>query len=267
MDVLPKCCIVFYTPCITNNGKQVTHDFFKFCRIELVSLPAEVLVYIFRFLGIEELLTRVNRTCTVFNELIKKSSILWERFEFEDLTEPLNIKKDDLSFILKHSAAFRTFILPPSSVFCKSYEIDYLFSTLLHSKSLYWLTLTDLPISTLCFITYTPNIEVLNLTGCTNLVDNDFLILQNATKLDQIYLSFTSVQPTTVCKIVKGKNLTVIDVCGVQFTISQCREVLQHCRDTLLYFHLTLDDSVSESDFNREIIDLNFDTNIHLYRK
>ena len=230
----------------------------------LTSLPDIVLVKIIGYIELHDLLLSVNRTCKKLHLFIRDTSYLWEDFVFED---SITLKKEDLKTVLCHSSAFKRLILSPFDVQCQSYEIDLLFSTHLKSKKLYWLSLTDVPISTLCFSLNTPNIEILNLSGCINLNDDDFHVLKNLVKLEQLYVSFTSIYQNTVCEIVRGKQLSVLDVCGVELSIETCNLVLRSCHSSLLFFHLSVDQSVSEQQFNRAIRDKFIDVNIKIYKQ
>lgn len=230
-------------------------------------LPPLVLVKILRYISIYELLTIVNRTCKTLYTLIAQTSVLWEHFEIEQVDGPLSIGKEDLVAILKHASAFKTLILPPLSVICEGFEIDLLFSNLLKSFKLHWLTLTDLSLSTLCFMVNTPNVEILNLSGCTNLHDEDFLVLKLTTQIHKLYLSFTNISGTTLCEIVRGKSLLVLDVCGVPLTIQECQHVLRLCHTTLITFDLSLEEGVPDDQFNREIRDLYINIGFHIYKK
>ena len=237
-----------------------------FCRSGLTFLPTLVLVKILRYISIYELLTTVNRTCRTFYELVRQTSVLWEYFEFEH-DQHVSIKKRHLEIILKHSQAFRTLIFPPLELECYGYELDLLFASFMKSRKLYHLSLVDLPISTLCFVENTPNIEILNLSGCVNLVNDDFLVLKGATRLDQLYLSFTNISGETLCEIVRGKSLIVLDVSGVPLSLDLCHRVLRLLASTLVAFHLSLEGGVQEMQFNREICDLYLDTSFHIYKQ
>jgi len=231
----------------------------------VTQLPDLVLVRVLRYISIFELLTSVNRTCKTFYNLIAQTSVLWEHFEFEQLDGPLSISRTDLELILTHARAFKTFILPPLAVSCNGFDLDLLFANFLKSCKLSWLTLTDLPLSTLCFLVNTPNIEVLNLSGCTNLVDEDFMVLKTVTHVDQLYLSFTNISNNTLCEIVRGKSLLVLDVCGVPLTIATCHQVLSATHTSLITFDLSLDNGISVQDFNRQVKDVYLDTAFHIY--
>jgi hypothetical protein len=208
----------------------------------------------------------VNRTCKTFCKIISNTHVLWEDFEF-DHEGQLSITEVDLERILQHSIYFRKCIFPPFSLKCEGFEIDFYFSRYLKSKKLYWLTLTDLPISTLCFIKNTPNIQILDLSGCTNLIDDDFRVLKKTRDIDQLYLSFTNITGKTLIEIVCDKTLIVLDVCGVRLSLENCKTILHSCFSSLLTFHLSLEEDVTERQFNEEVRNIYRDIAFHVYRK
>ncbi|XP_045162833.1 uncharacterized protein LOC123527441 [Mercenaria mercenaria] len=81
----------------------------------------------------------------------------------------------------------------PCTVFkCKIPEIDKVFAA---SKFTYLdhLNISEAPISTLCWLYNAPNIRVLDLSGCSLLVDEDFQVFVDCFNLEQLYLSFTNI--------------------------------------------------------------------------
>lgn len=129
---------------------------------------------------------------------------------YKDITLPhaVNFKSEDLARILKHSNAFERFVIPYGTFFeCSVSELDYVFVK--HFKcapSLYWFGICDCPISTLCFLTQVPNIQILQISGCDNLQNCDFSVLKQCQALDQLHLPFANVEASTIIDIANGKK-------------------------------------------------------------
>jgi hypothetical protein len=234
--------------------------------LNFISLPDDVLVVVLSYIPLQDLLTYVNRTCKRLNDLIKTKSSLWRHFEFD---WELNVKYGDLCEILNHAASFTYFLLPQGSVInCPAPDIDFIFLTrFVPARHLYWICLTDVPISTLSFIKYIPNLQIVNLTGCYNLRDEDFLVLRDCKELDQIYVSFTDIKPKTLSEIITGKQVIVLDACGVEFDIHECKTIVSPIFGSLLSFSLSLKADIETQDFNHQIIDYFIDTQFHIYLK
>ena len=230
----------------------------------LLQLPNLVLVNIFRNFHLQFLLQVVSRTCKTLHSLVHSNSVLCEVFEFDHRIE-LSIA--DLQKILSHSKTYQRFMLFSGALDnCRVCDIDYTFIKYFQkAEQLYWLNVTDAPISTLGFIVNAPNIQLLNLSGCKNLLDVDFAVIADCTKLDQLYLSFTHISPETLVSIIRGRRLTVLDICNVQLSIEHCEQILAGCWETLLYFHLSLQEGISSNSFRSQIEDIYIDISFRLY--
>jgi hypothetical protein len=216
------------------------------------------------YLRLEELLTNTNRTCKAFNNIITTTSYLWREFEFDN---PVHFYKGTLERIFQHSRKFESFIIPASGYSYLAPDIDFLFSKHFQGNKLYWLNISQCPISTLCFLKQCLNLQILSVDGCKNLVDEDFLAIRYCNKIDQLYVSFTRISPNTIIKILEQNQLIVLDACGVQFSLEQCSAVMETSK-SLLFFHLSLRDESSEirAQFKREFIDIYRNCNFHLYK-
>jgi len=150
---------------------------------------------------------------------------------------------------------------------CRVCDIDYNFIKYFDkAKSLFWMTLVDAPISTLGFLVNVPNLQILNLTGCKNLVDADFLAVASCKNLDQLYLSFTKVSPETLINITTGKRLTALDVSGVKLKLQHCHDILRYSWETLLFFHLSLEEDIAQNQFELHIRDVYRGCSFNLFR-
>jgi hypothetical protein len=114
-----------------------------------VLLPDGVLIHILGYIGIQDLLTKVNKSCRKFNDLISYCSRLWCDFEID---YPIVLTENALCAILRHSRAFNKFILPQgSTLHCNVPDADFTFVTqFMLATNLYWISLPDIQISTLC---------------------------------------------------------------------------------------------------------------------
>jgi len=57
---------------------------------------------------------------------------------------------------------------------------------------------------------FAPNLELLNVSGCRHLVDDEFTIVKDLSALCQLYVSFTVVKPHILADIVQHKSITVL---------------------------------------------------------
>lgn len=119
------------------------------------------------------------------------------------------------------------------------------------SKHPSWLDLTDTKLSTLQFLHFTPNLEILNLSGCKNLRDTDFIVIADCIKLDQLYLSFTNISPTVLVKLAKSLDLISLDACAVALSLNECKTIIENLKN-LTFFHLSPKD-ISNSEFDQEV--------------
>lgn len=187
----------------------------------IADLPEFIITEIFKYLALSTLLQSVNRTCRKFYKIVKNTSILWRNFEFDT---PLFLTTTTVKDIFRHSPCFRRFLLTTESISCSTAFLDLTFVQGFHKAyHLTWLDLTDSKLSTLCFLTYTLNLEILNLSGCRNLVDDDFRVITNCSKLDQLYVSFTAISPGVIVEISEKLDLISLDACAVHFTLIECK--------------------------------------------
>lgn len=231
----------------------------------LLELPIIVLLKILRFIDLPELLKSVSKVCRYLNITVNTNSILWEHFQWD---YPISVGKVDLERIFQKSKYFQTFLFPPgSTVKCSVPEFDYILTkNFERADKLYWLDLAETPLSTLGFLCCCPNLNILNLSNCQNLTDKDFAAIRQCHTIDQLYLSFTKVAASTVCDIVSEKQIIVLDVAGVKFTKIHCKNLLEQCYSCLIWLHLSLDHSFSESEFDIEIRKTYIDCNFNIYR-
>ena len=135
------------------------------------------------------------------------------------------------------------------------------------AKELYWLDLTNCKISTLCFLKCLPNIQILNVSGCNNLVNDDFLAIQNCTNIDQLYVSFTEIKPSTIVLLISKLCLTVLESCAIPLGINDIQSIFSASYTTLLYVQLTLADTIDEKLFRQNFCQRYIDCSIQIYKK
>lgn len=218
--------------------------------MKITDLPESIIIEILKYLDLFTLLQTVNRTCQQFYHIVKNTSILWRNFEFEI---PLSLTSDDVTEIFRHSICFRKFLLTPESLSCRTDFLDSIFfQGFQKSKHLTSLNLTDSKLSTLSFLQFTPNLEILNLSGCRNLRDVDFIPITTCVKLDQLFLSFTDISPTVLVKLAKTLDLISLDACAVALSLKECKTIVEHLKKLTL-FHLSLKEDISTSQFDQEV--------------
>lgn len=230
-------------------------------KCSLLSLPDLVLVQILAFFPIQDLLQSVATTCKRLHSIIECNSVLWSDFApycFSLAT------KEHLQRICSHSLALTRFVIPYGSFDCSPPDIDFIFSTsLCNAKSLCWLDVTNCKLSTLCFLNFLPNLEILNVSDCRNLVDADFQAVKSCDKLTQLYVSFTRIKPDTIVSICAKLTLTVLDASGIPLQVGHCERILSH---VLLYFQVTLDTFDDEPLFHG-LFDRYRDCSVHVVRR
>lgn len=202
----------------------------------------------------------INRTCKKLN--IDHTHVLWKNFEFNDT---LKLSKKDIEYILKHSIQFENLNLACTTFTCYFGEIDYAFPRRLNGTHLILLNLSETRISTLCFLLESPNIEILDLSGCKNLIDEDFLIIRKCQKVEQLYLSFTHVSTESLKAITYSLTLFTLDVCGIKFSLADCDAILRHSYKSLLFFYSSVLDTEEREAFETEIIDHYIDCSITIF--
>ena len=227
----------------------------------ITSLPDLVLVKILSHFSIQDLLQTVAKTCTRLNSIVECNSILWSRF-VPDYFSSVNIEQ--LHRILRHSAALTEFAIPYGTFTCCAPDIDFLFITeLTNAKSLTWIDITDCPVSTLCFLKFLPNIEILNVSDCKNLVDADFHVVKTCKNLSQLYVAFTKISPDTLLSICSCLTLIVVDASGIPLQLGHCERLFH---PGLFYFQFTPDNREDEPLF-QSLFRRYRDTSVHIVHR
>lgn len=217
--------------------------------MKITDLPEYIIIEIFKYLDLCTLLQTINRTCQLFYHIVKNTSILWRNFDFDI---PLHLTEDDVTEIFRHSQCFRSFLLTSESILCRTAFLNFTFvQGFQKSKHLTWLDLTESKLSTLQFLHFTPNLEILNLSGCKNLRDTDFIVIADCIKLDQLYLSFTNISPTVLVKLAKSLDLISLDACAVALSLNECKTIIENLKK-ITFFHLSPKD-ISNSEFDQEV--------------
>ena len=212
----------------------------------LLLLPEHILVQILSYIPILELLSSVNRTCKQLKDVIEYNSVLWDdiSLDFPFVGDAGTIKR-----ILKHSVGFSTLLLPYADISCRSDELDFLYTTnLCNAKHLFWLDISGSQVSTLCFLKHLPNLKILNVSECLNIVDSDCKVIADVKTLDQLYLSFTNVTASTVVDIGSSLELLVLDISGIVITVEQCDEVIN---THMHYIQVSIDPSETVESIDR----------------
>jgi len=154
-------------------SSQVDGAFIPFTipfRITIEDLPSEVLIHILSFIRLQDLLQYINRVCKRFYFTINTTPKLWSEVHFDN---PVKKTKASLETLCKYSKTISSLLLP-----CSTYDIDipevnwYLCSC--SFTSLQWLNLSETSLSTLCFLFSAPKLTIIDLSGCSLLLDEDF---------------------------------------------------------------------------------------------
>ena len=67
---------------------------------------------------------------------------------------------------------------------------------------------------------FMPNIEMINVSGCLNLMDADFVDVSKCKKLEHIYLAFNFISVDIIARIVWDRPcLTYLEIYGIGLTL------------------------------------------------
>ena len=212
-------------------------------------------------LEIYEILTVIYRVNSLFYNIVNNSSTVWKNIQFNHC---VCVDSTALKSIKKHPRNVEKLLLPYSIWSIKTFELDFV---LAHSnlKKLRCLNIAEAPLSTLCFIHCSTNLKVVDVSGCSNLCDRDFEVLVDCSKLEKLYVSFTSISPERLKCICNRKSFTILDACNVQLQIVYCENILSNIVGTLLSMHISLCPSVNRREFNRRVSDIFFKTSVHIH--
>lgn len=208
-------------------------------KTNLLCLPDCILLMILEYIELKELLQVVNRICRRLNDLIVQCSSLWRIFDFQNLA---SINGEKLKGILKYSQGFERFLIGFWRIDCKIEKLNEIFQQGFYgSPNLYWMDLSNCQLSSLSFLPFVPNLQILCLAHCTNLVDKELKFLSQCKYLDQIDLSFTFITGREVIQHIVTNhniNLTPLDMRGTQVSVENCSSILKRFSETLLFFSI-----------------------------
>lgn len=231
----------------------------------MIDLPDLILVQILQNITLEDLLKTVSPVCKRLHSIIHSKTKLWRYVSFEG---ELNLSIEDLRNLLSHAPVFWTFLLPFAHLRCSAPDIDLLLiQGLSASKSLYWLDLSDCQLSSLCFLKCLPELEILNISGCKNLIDPDFAAVQYCSKVNQLYCSFTAISSGSIINLCSVLDLNVLDICDIPLTLTEIESLMQHGYETLVSVHLTLDQTLEESVFRQYISKRYLDCSFSIFKR
>jgi len=92
-----------------------------------------------------------------------------------------------------------------------------------------------------------------------------FFILESLEAFQKLYVSFTAVTAETLLQIVRNKNITVLDACGVNFSVATCTSILDSVQN-IKSLSISLDSDISETEFRHELRLSNQNCSIHIHR-
>lgn len=210
---------------------KCTKVFLYFSVASLLILPDEVLLRLFSYLPLIDLLRTVVPVCKRFEALIKTNSILWRYFNFDDLEHEIIFSKNIWETAMSHINSCVEFSIP-HAMYTFPKVAPTLDITLNLSRShIQHLDITGCPVSTLCFLRNLPCLETLIISECNNLSNHDMCAL-DFVKDTLAYLSIGFIplvtnQPllTVLSSLFK---MTTLDAPGVVFTLEEARKLLRN---------------------------------------
>ena len=209
-------------------------------------LPSELIVSILLYLQLEVLLRTVSRVCKHLYRIICENSILWRYFEFD---HQIQLNRHTLENTLRRVECFRAFCIPEAIIDLPAPDTDLLLYKLVNAKNIVWLDLSSSHLSSLCFLHGLHTLEVLILDSCPNISGCDFEIIASCHKLEQLYVGFTSVAPSTISALLPHRVHT-LECSGIGFSTSEARNLLRRYHQQLQFFSLSLDPFPSDDTLN-----------------
>jgi hypothetical protein len=105
------------------------------------------------------------------------------------------------------------------------------------------------PLSTLSFLKYLENLELLNISDCPNLVNADFGVITTCRRLETLHVGFTQISKDVLTDIVAPglPNLTFLEANNVEFTCDAITKLMEH--RYLMSFSMSLEPGASYGDF------------------
>ena len=203
------------------------------------SLPDEVLLNILKYLSVKEL-CRCASVCVRLNELIHGYHCLWSDIYSES---QLSFTKYSLASLFKHSSCIRNLEIPYATYQIYVPEIDFSFIQLV-STTLTNLDITACPLSSLGFLNKLPNLELLTLAECPNLLEEDFDALHNCTQLVYLSVGFTRITSQKLITVISPKLIS-LDAPGIKFLISELQTLAE--KTNITYIHHSLVENINES--------------------
>ena len=211
-------------------------NWYFFFRLE--DLPDEILLMILQHCPLPELLQSINRVCKRFHTLIENSTCLWKYFEFDI---PLSLDPPSLQRVLTPARIrnFRRLCLPEALFGWSAPQVDFHLFRLFEATNLSFLDLTGIAISSLAFLPYLSDLEVLILDSCPHIRDSDIVAIQECPKLLQLYIGFTKVTPAPLTAALP-ESLVTLECSGVVFSELELHSLLL-AHSHLLFLTVSLD--------------------------
>lgn len=120
----------------------------------------------------------------------------------------INHQASQLQPLMYRSDYFVHLDLENLHVFCCPAIIDYTLTTrFLHADHSVWLDITGIQVSTLSFLISLPNLELLCLANCKQLIDQDFVIVKVCLKLEYLNVNYTSITSATVIHVFNTQTM------------------------------------------------------------
>ncbi|CAH1798895.1 unnamed protein product [Owenia fusiformis] len=123
------------------------------------------------------------------------------------------------------------------------------------SNKLQWLELDGCNMSTLSFLRYLPRLEILSLSRCENITDDDLSAIKYVPKLEQLYISHMGLSASQVLfNLTKHRlhNLYALDCQGVEFIFTEALTMMV-IQKHLIFFGLSLFETFTPHTFDNTL--------------
>ena len=218
--------------------------------MSLLDLPFLCLKKILQYVDVGDLIKNVAITCKYLHTFVHNTSSLWKHIDFSYKEDPIVFEDvEQLTTVFCHARQFHCLDFPMFQCRFSLQTLDNCVNWyLVESVNLVWLDLSSTEISSLFFIQFLQNLETLILCHCKNIPNEEFLYVQNCTKIDYFNARFTNLRDETLVEIMKPP-IVHIDVAGIFITLKELHRLLARCHTTLLSIMLGLDVLATNEEF------------------
>ena len=193
---------------------------------------------IFGHLELYEIITSLRPICRRFKEIVDSSGALWKNFSFPHM---ISFNGYNLLHIMRFCVHFVDFQVPYAHFDVNEVEINAIFNRLSLCQNLKYLDLTACAkLSQLAFLqSVGHNLDVLMLSECENINENEFSNLFYCSSLKALHVAFTKITPDIILNtVMQNECLEIIDAAGIYFQFQCLRQILNSHKNAFIMVSL-----------------------------